>query len=495
MNQKLTVGIVYVVILFMAIMDSTIVNVALPTLGREFHTSSDGADGVVIAYLVSLAVFIPTSGWLGDRLGGRTVLLGSITVFTVSSALCGSSSSLGELVGFRIVQGVGGGLMTPVGLAMLWRVFPPAERVKASSILIIPTALAPALGPVLGGLFVSELSWRWVFFVNVPIGAAALVFGVLFLREQRLEASGGFDVPGFLLAGFGLALVMYGLSEGPMRGWTNPAILASCVAGAVLLGTLTMVELRRTRPLLDLRLLHDRLFSLSNGVMFLGSIAFLGTLYVVSLFFQDGLGLNALRTGLSIFPEAIGVMAGTQLIGRYLYPVFGPRRVMCGGLVLAACAMASLLAIGPTSTLWWARLVLFVMGLGMSGVFIPNQTAAFATISSASMGDASTLYSTQSQLGAAAGVAILTTILAGELPFVRHSGHLVANLTSYRASFVAAAGFALAGALLSLCINDGDAAATITRWRGRDRSPTRPSTTSGGLSDPRGRVLRELPRR
>ncbi|MGH9029186.1 MAG: MFS transporter, partial [Acidimicrobiales bacterium] len=185
-----------------------IVTVALPTLGRQFHTSSEAADGVVIAYLVSLAVFIPTSGWLGDRLGGRRVLLGSIVVFVASSALCGTATSLGGLVVFRVLQGVGGGLMTPVGMAMLWRVFPPAERVRASSILVIPTALAPAIGPVLGGLLVTDVSWRWVFYVNVPIGLLALAFGLVFLVDQRLDDAGSFDLAGFGFAGIGLGLLM-----------------------------------------------------------------------------------------------------------------------------------------------------------------------------------------------------------------------------------------------------------------------------------------------
>src|ERR1700729_3853528 len=173
MNQKIAVGIVFVSAMFMNIMDITIVNVALPTIGRDFGIAPTAVDGVVIAYLVSLAVFIPASGWLGDRFGGRRVLLSAIVVFTGASVLCGLASSLGELVVFRILQGAGGGMLAPVGMAMLFRAFPPEERIRASSILVVPTALAPALGPVLGGLLVTDLSWRWVFFVNVPIGIAA----------------------------------------------------------------------------------------------------------------------------------------------------------------------------------------------------------------------------------------------------------------------------------------------------------------------------------
>ena len=167
-------------------------------------------------------MFIPASGWLGDRFGGKRVLLTAIVVFTAASALCGLASSLGELVAFRILQGAGGGMLAPVGMAMLYRVFPPAERIRASAILTVPTTLAPALGPVLGGLLVTDLSWRWVFYVNVPIGAAAFVFGLLFLKQSRQDPPGRFDLAGFLLSGLGLGLLMYGVSEGPDLGWHGP---------------------------------------------------------------------------------------------------------------------------------------------------------------------------------------------------------------------------------------------------------------------------------
>ncbi|MBV9047364.1 MAG: MFS transporter, partial [Solirubrobacterales bacterium] len=180
-SEKVAVSVVFVAAMFMSIMDVTIVNVALPRIGHDFRVTPTAVDGISIAFLVSLAVFIPASGWLGDRYGGRRVLLAAIVVFTGASALCGASTSLGELVAFRVLQGVGGGMLAPVGMAMLFRAFPPEERIRASSILVVPTALAPALGPVLGGLLVTDLSWRWVFFVNVPIGLAAFAFGLLFL--------------------------------------------------------------------------------------------------------------------------------------------------------------------------------------------------------------------------------------------------------------------------------------------------------------------------
>src|SRR5579871_1070254 len=182
-HPKVAVSIVFVAAMFMSIMDSTIVNVALPTLSREFNVPGTSVDAVIVGYLVSLAVIIPASGWLGDRIGTRRIFLLALAVFTLASALCGLSNSLNMLIGFRLLQGMGGGAMTPVGTAMLYRTFPPVERIQVSRILNIPTALAPATGPVIGGLLIVKLSWRWVFYVNVPIGLCALLFGLLFLQE------------------------------------------------------------------------------------------------------------------------------------------------------------------------------------------------------------------------------------------------------------------------------------------------------------------------
>jgi EmrB/QacA subfamily drug resistance transporter len=465
-NQKIAVGVVYVAALFMAIMDTTIVNVALPVLGRDFHTSPDAVDSVVIGFLVSTGVFLTASGWLGDRFGGRKVLLFSVVLFTAASALCGLATSLGELVVFRVLQGAAGGLMTPVGMAMLFRVFPPAERVRASSILMIPTALAPALGPVLGGLLVTDLSWRWVFYVNVPIGIAATVFGALCLDDHVQAHPGRFDLAGFLLAASGLGLIMYGVSEGPLKGWSGTSVLVAIAAGAALLVAMVLFELRKAKPLVDLRVYGDRLFRSTSVVLTLGAVAFLGVLFMAALFYQDGLHLSALQSGLNTFPEAVGVMIGAQVVSRRLYPVFGPRRIMASGLTLVAVAIAGMSEIGATTSLWWARALMFLIGLGMSCVFIPAQAASFATISPEQTGRASTLFNAARQLGGAVGVAFLTTVLAAVGPTRLSNGRIVPDLTAYHAAFLAAAAVALVAVLTTFSVSDGSAAATMVR-RGR----------------------------
>ena len=479
MNQKVAVSVVFVAAMFMNIMDTTIVNVALPTIGRQFHVAADSVDTVAIGYLVSLAVFIPVSGWLGDRLGGRRVLLASIVVFTVASALCGVAQNVPELVGFRVLQGIGGGLMVPVGMALLFRAFPPAERVRASSILVIPTALAPALGPVLGGLFVTELSWRWVFYVNLPIGAAALVFGVTFLEPHRSDAAGRLDVAGFILSGAGLGLLMYGVSEGPFHGWGQPLIVTTIATGAALLIAMVLVELRSPEPLIDIRLFRDALFRQANIVMGFGALSFLGVLFIVALFFQDGLGLSALASGLNTFPEAIGVMIGAQVVTRYLYPTFGPRRTMFGGLLILTVTLGLMSFIDDRGQLWWMRALMFVMGYGMAHVFTSAQAAGFATISLQDTARASTVFNALRQLGGAVGVAALSTVVAEVGPVARRGGHLVPHLTAYHAAFLLAAGVSLFAAFAALRMDDAAAANTMVR-----RTHPRPATDAAGSPSP-----------
>jgi EmrB/QacA subfamily drug resistance transporter len=470
-SQKVAVSVVYVAAMFMTIMDATIVNVALPTIGRTFRVPSTSVASVSVYYLVSLAVFISASGWLGDRFSGKRVLLAAIVVFTAASALCGFAGSVAELEIFRVLQGVGGGMMAPVGLAMLFRVFPPAERIRAAAILTVPTTVAPALGPIIGGVLVTELSWRWVFFVNVPLGILTLAFGVLFLERGNALQPGPFDTAGFLLAGASLGLLMYGVSEGPLRHWSSAVVQATIAAGAVLLALLLLVELRKRRPLIDLRLLGNRLFRSSNGVMILASTSFLGTLYVVSLFFQDGRGMSALSSGLSIFPEALGVMAGAQLASRLLYPVLGPRRNIALGLLGVTTSTGLMTLVGAQTSLWWMRLLMFCLGVAMGQVFVPAQAAAFATISPEATGRASTMFNVVRQLGGAVGVAVLTTVIVAVGATRIVVGHVVPNLAAYHAAFLVAAGVAVAGALVALTIHDADAAPTMVRRGRRSAQP------------------------
>ena len=231
LEYKYIVAIVYIVALFLDILDVTIVNVAIPKLGVDFRT--ENGEWIVLGYTLSLAVWIPVSGWLGDKFGTKRVFMFAFAAFVAGSLLCSMAQTINQLIAFRVFQGVGGGMLTPVGVSMLFRAFPPIERAKASTYIMIPTLLAPALGPILGGLLVTHASWRWIFLINVPIGIVGLIFGTLYLREHREPTTGKFDIPGFILSGGSLALIVYALSQGPRVGWGSAEVVLTLVVGLI----------------------------------------------------------------------------------------------------------------------------------------------------------------------------------------------------------------------------------------------------------------------
>ncbi|WP_246035644.1 MDR family MFS transporter [Dictyobacter kobayashii] len=461
MNPKISVSVVFVAAMFMSIMDGTIVTVALPSLGRQFGVSGAGIDAVVVGYLVSLAVVIPASGWLGDRFGTKRIFLSALALFSITSAMCGLATSLPMLIVFRILQGLAGGALTPVGMALLYRTFPPAERVQVSRILNIPTVFAPAMGPVLGGILITQFSWRWVFFVNVPIGILACLFGLLFLNEYYEESVNSFDVLGFILAAVGLSLAMYALSEGPNYGWSSVGILGSGIVGVLILVAFVFIELRSSHPMLDLRLLSNRVFRTCNLLSLFSGAGFLGLLYAAPLFLQEGRGVSALTSGLTTFPEAIGVLVSTQIAAR-LYPRVGPRRLIVTGLMGVTVFMVLMSFIGQNTSLWLMRGLMFLIGAGMANAFLPVQAAAFATISPAATGHASALNNAQRQIGSSLGVAIISTVISiVGITQLSHSGAVVPNLNAYHAAFITSAVLVFIAALIAFKVRDSDAASTM----------------------------------
>lgn len=462
-NQKYVIAVVYVSTMLLNTLDATIVNVALATLSREFGVSPASIESVVIGYLVSLAVFMPASGWLGDRFGTKRIFLLALILFTGASALCGVAQSLDQLVLFRVLQGAGGGLMTPVGMAMLYRAFPPEERIGVGRILMFATILGPALGPVIGGVIIEHLSWRWCFYVNIPVGVLGILFGFRYLKEYRVDDAGAFDIPGFLLAGSGFGLTMFAMMEGSQQGWTSPVVASTGIAGLVLLAAFVMVELRVAHPMVQLRLLSNRLFLAINRVSIFGSAGFLGALFLLPLFLQEARGESALTAGLTTMPEAIGVVVSTQIVAR-IYPRIGPRRLMAFGLVLVTFTIGGLGFVGQETSLWVVRVLMFLIGVGMAYVFLPNQAASMATISKKDTGGASMLFSVQRQLASAMGVALLSTVLATIGVFkIAADGTQEPNLAAYQAAFFVAAGLSLIGAFMALFVPDEDAAATMRR--------------------------------
>jgi EmrB/QacA subfamily drug resistance transporter len=464
---KYLVATAFVLGFFMDVLDTTIVNVALPTLARDFHADVNTIEWVVTGYLLSLALWIPCSGWLGDRLGTKKVFLFAMAMFTFASALCGLAWNIQSLILFRVLQGVGGGMLTPVGTAMLFRAYPPAERPRAASLTSSITVLAPAVGPLIGGALVQYVSWRWIFYVNLPIGIVGLYFSWRYLREHIEPTAGSFDIPGFLLSGIGLATLLFALAEGPERGWSSPRVLGFLIVSLVTLTLLVVVETRTRFPLLDLSLLRERSFRIPNLVSFLSFGSLMGLFFLLPQFLQEVAGYSPLRSGLTTAPQAVGVIISARITGAYLYPRIGPRRLAMFGMLWTGALTLLFFWVQIDTSPWWIRVLMVCRGLGMGMTFIPLQAAAFAQITPERSGRASALYSAQRQAGAAVGVAALATIL-----LVRRNA-LVGTLTgaasvprlvlAYHQAMLGAAALSVIGVAAAYFIRDSDAAATMVR--------------------------------
>ncbi|MBF6043863.1 DHA2 family efflux MFS transporter permease subunit [Streptomyces sp. NRRL B-1677] len=426
-------------------LDSTIVGPALLTIARDFGEPVSAANTVEVAFLVALAVALPVAGWLGDRFGTKRVFLGSLAVFTAASAACGLSQGLTALVLARVVQGIAGGLLTPVGMTLLFRAFPPHERMKLSKVLIVPTALMPALGPPLGGFLTEHFSWHWLFFVNVPIGAAAVLLGMVGLREHKENAEGGFDLTGFLLATPALGLLTYALGFGPAHGWTSPSVAVAGPLGLALLVAGCVHQLRAKNPLLELRLLADKVFASASVLALLTSAGLMGVLFAFPLLYQAALGASALDAGLSVFPEALGLMLASQVADR-LMPKLGPRLLAVPALLLATGVFAALAVPGVAESAWAVRALMFCVGLVLGTAVLTVQIAGFADVPPPAMGQAMGLFTIVRTLGGALGIAATAAVIAA-------GGGSHAQDTApgpYRAAILVTAGLVALGALVAL---------------------------------------------
>ena len=462
-DYKWVVAVIFVLGLFMEIMDTTIVNVAIPTLQSTFNTTGAGIEWVVIGYLLSIAVWIPSSGWIGDRIGTKRTFLFALFMFTAASILCGQAQSIGELIAFRILQGVGGGMLTPVGTAMLFRAFPQEERARASTVLIIPTVIAPALGPIIGGLLIDNLSWRWIFYVNVPIGIFGFIFGALYLRESKEPTAGRFDIAGFTLAATGLAGMLYALSQGPEKGWLSSQVLITGVVGTVLAIIMVIVELRIDQPMLTLRLYGDRMFRNSNMINTLSYASFAAFLFLLPQFLQTLLGYSALESGLTTFPQAVGVILASQVVGR-LYHTVGPRRLVAFGLFCVSLSNIPFIFISLDVSQTTIRELMFLRGISMAFAFVPLQAATYANIAKSDTGRASAIFSTQRQASAAVGVAILATLFHSRINHLAGDGEITKeiSLQAFHFAFAGSIVISFLGSLFAATfIRDIDAKPTM----------------------------------
>lgn len=463
-EYKYIVAIVSVFGLFMELLDATIVNVAIPTLAREFNATTTSIEWVVTGYLLSLAVFIPVSGWAGDRFGTKRTFMFATGLFTVASLLCAAAWSIESLIVFRAMQGIGGGMLTPVGTAMVFRAFPPEERSKASGLMVIPTTVAPASGPVLGGFLIDYISWEWIFLVNVPIGVAGFVVAWRFLREHREPDPGRFDLPGFVLAATGMGTLLYALAEAGTKGWTSTEVVGFGTAGVVLLAGFVAAELRAPQPMIDVRLLKDRLFRACNAAQFVGMTGFSASLFLLPIMLQAQRGLSAFESGLTSFPMALGVMTAAQPVSR-AYTRLGPRRLIAAGLVVASLTSFAFYDVDGGTNLWLVRLLMYVRGMGFGLMLVPLQAATFSTISPAMTGRASSIFSSGRMVAQSLGVAVIATVLTSRLS---HHGAALGNpatragaFDAFQEAFVIAGIMTLVGVIAALAIRDRDAAASM----------------------------------
>ncbi len=454
-GQTVAVPTVYVLAVFLNLIDATVVNVALPTIAAAFEVPTAQTASVNIGYLVAVAVTIPMTGWLGDRFGPREVFVTAVALFTAASVGCGFAESLGQLVAFRVAQGLAGGVMMPVGMAMMYHTFPPAGRIRISRIINIPIAFGPAAGPVLGGFLVEHAGWRWIFWINLPVGAVAVTMTLLLVRSLARAEPTRPDVAGFAFAGAGFASLMYALSEGAGRGWLTAGIAIPGVVGVGLLAAAVAVELRVTAPMLQLRLFALRLFRSANLITVCSSASFIAALFVFPLMVQTAFGRSPLEAGLLTFPEAAGVLIGTQVAGR-IYAGLGPRRLLAGGQLAVTVVLVLLAFVVTAQTAAIVPVALMVaLGIGQAFSFLPIQAAGFDTVPRRLIGEASALYSVTRQAGSALGVAVAATVITTVAGGATSSTAAV----PFRWALLGCAVWSLLGCLIATCaIDDADAA-------------------------------------
>ena len=461
MRYRTQVMVVFIMALCMTIIDGTMVNVALPQMAEDFDVASTDIEWIAVGYLLSFAAVIPASGWLGDRFGTRRVFITALLAFVAMSILCGLAQSLPQLVVLRILQGAGGGMLTPIGSAMLYRAFPLEERAKAAIGVLSVAVVAPAVGPLLGGALVDLVSWHWIFLINGPVGAVAIGLSLLWLREEVQDEPGRFDGLGFVLSIVTVSTLLYALSTAPERGWGSPATLALLVTGLGSGAALIYVETHRAQPMLALRLFRDRLFRTINLAAVTVYAGFFGMIFVLPLYMQTLRGYSAFESGLAQAPQAFGIFLLSNLAGKRLYQAIGPRRLMIWGALgtsVITCSYALTDLSTPLSTI---AFISFLRGLAVGPLFVSIQTGVYATTSNADTGRATSLFNTQRQVSYASGVAMAATVVSALLADVGgDAAPAIDRLPAYQWGFVACGVVMIPAIFISWFIDDDDVAAT-----------------------------------
>src|SRR4051794_4142429 len=407
------IAIVVILGAIMSVLDTTIVNVALDTLSRDLHTSLDGIQWVVTGYMLALAAVIPVTGWAATRFGSRRLYLISLVLFTAGSALCGLAWSSETLIAARVLQGLGGGMLMPIGQMILVKAAGPKNMPRVMSAIGVPIILAPVFGPTLGGLLVEHAGWQWIFFVNLPIGVAA-VFAALRLlpRDEAAPAKAGkLDAIGLGLVATGLVGITYGLAQSGSAGsLAASAVMVPFLLGVALVAAFVVRALHIERPLLDVRLYANKAFAAASVTMFALGAALFGAMVLMPLYFQIVRHEDAVTTGLLVAPQGIGAAVAMFISGRVTMRLGGGLTSLIGGAITVVATLPFVLIDAHTSY-WAISAAMVVRGLGIGMSMMPSMTAAYAVLRPDQVNDATPQMNVLQRVGGSIGTAVLAVVL------------------------------------------------------------------------------------
>ena len=399
---------------FMAVLDSTVVNTGLPAIMGTLGASINTAEWVLTGYMLAIASILPAAAWLSDRFGYKRIYFLSLLVFTFGSFMCGNSTSIEELIFWRVIEGLGCGAIMPVGMAIVSNVFPPEQRGTALGFWAIASAASVSFGPSIGGYLVDNLNWNYIFYVNVPVGIIALFVTVVLQKEYKAETVQPFDIPGFITSGIFLPLFMYGLSEvnssTNTQGWNSPIVLGSMWISAIMFILFIYIELTVKYPLINLRIFKDRNFTLANVMMFIFGVGMFGSTFLIPLYLQNNLGYSALQAGMFFIP--VGIIQGfCSPTAGTLGQKINPKILIAGGLILMALSFYLNIFLSFLTEKWYIMMSLYLRGIGMGILFTPLLTLSLANIRIDMMAQASSLTNIIRQMGGSFGVAIFSHVL------------------------------------------------------------------------------------
>jgi len=414
--------------LFMIMLDNTVVNVALPTMEKDLHVSLASLEWVVVAYALTFASLMITGGKLADMFGRRRIFMTGIVIFTLASLACGLSSTIDTLIAARAVQGVGAALMNPATLSIVVATFPPKQRGQAIGIWAGVSALALAIGPLIGGLITQNINWNWIFYINVPIGVLGLVVSRLVIRESRdTSHEQSIDLPGLLTSIGFLFSLSYALIEGNRHGWGSPEILGLFAAAVVFLVALILLEARQRLPMLDLSLFRIGAFAGANLVAMMVSLAMFGVFFFVSLYVQNILDYSATQAGAIFLPMTVLIILIAPISGRFSDRV-GSRWLMGGGMTLLGVSLLLYQRVTINSDFWTLLPALLVGGVGMAMTMSPMTSAAMGAVPVDKAGVGSGVLNSFRQVGGSLGIAVMGAILAS---YIHHKPHTLAGKLDY----------------------------------------------------------------